>query len=85
MIYLHQKKHFIQLNFRFAKKKIKGKINKIYQIAVTQKTSKCFWRRTSPFGITITHIAIIINKLNAAEPTIVFGPKSPALKPLPIT
>lgn len=42
MIYLHQKKHFIQLNFRFAKKKIKGKINKIYQIAVTQKTSKCF-------------------------------------------
>lgn len=45
---------------------------KTHHVAVTKKTSKCFWRRTSVHGTAITQIAVIINRLKAAEPTIVF-------------
>lgn len=56
-----------------------------YQVAVTKNTSKCFCLRISVDGTAQTQIAIIMNRLKAAEPTIVLGPKSPASKPLPTT
>lgn len=34
--------------------------------------------RDSLFGVDTTHTAVITNKLNAADPTIVPGPNSPA-------
>lgn len=68
---------------RTADKKLDGFL--CYHVAVTQNTSRCFCRLISLLGTARTQIAIIINRLNAAEPTIVFGPKSPASKPLPIT
>lgn len=58
-----------------------NRINYSYHVAVTQNTSKCLCLRTSPFGMTTTQMAMIMNRLNAADPTIVFGPKSPASKP----
>lgn len=54
-------------------------------VAVTKNTSKCFCLRISVGGTLTTQIATIINKLYAAEPTIVFGPRSPASNPLPTT
>lgn len=61
------------------------RINYPYHVAVTQNTSKCLCLRISPFGMTTTQMAMIMNRLNAADPTIVFGPKSPASKPRAMT
>lgn len=53
----------------------KIKYNQTYantdHVAVTKKTLKCFIFLDWPFGITDTQIAIITNKLYAADPTIV--------------
>ena len=51
--------------------------------AVHVNTPKFFTLFPVPFGITTTHIAVMTNKLKAAEPTIVPGPRSPASKLLP--
>jgi len=41
-------------------------------------------RRVSGAGTPITQTPVIQNRLNAAEPTIVPGPRSPARNPLPM-
>ena len=60
------------------------KYAKTLHVAVMKNTRKCLILRTSPSGITYTHIPMITNKLKAALPTIVLGPRSPASKRLPI-
>lgn len=55
------------------------------QDAVIKKTLRCLIFLTSPSGITHTHTPIITSMLNAALPTMVLGPSSPASKPCPHT
>lgn len=47
------------------------------------KTRILLMRRKSPDGIVIIQIPDMTNRLKAAEPTMVDGPRSPAQKPLP--
>ncbi len=51
-----------------------------HQVAVTTKTRRCLIFLTSSSGMTYMQRPRIMNKLKAAEPTIVPGPRSPALK-----
>lgn len=51
--------------------------------AVTKNTLIIRMFLTSPFGMATTQTAVIANKLNAADPTMVPGPKSPASNPFP--
>ena len=41
-------------------------------------------RRVCGYGTPMTQNPVIQNRLKAAEPTIVPGPRSPGLKPLPM-
>merc|ERR1711962_1689430 len=50
------------------------------QVAVTKNTRKCLIFLTSSSGMTYWQKPMIINRLKAADPTIVPGPRSPALK-----
>merc|ERR1719369_669648 len=50
------------------------------QVAVMKNTRRCLIFLTSSSGMTYMQRPMIMNKLKAAEPTIVPGPKSPALK-----
>ena len=56
---------------------------KMDMAAVKQNTGSSRIFRVSELGMTITHMANIINILNAADPTIVAGPSSPASKLFP--
>ena len=56
---------------------------KMQKTAVTANTLMFLMRRTSGFGIAKTQTPVITSKLNAAEPTIVLGPRAPALNLLP--
>ena len=49
--------------------------------AVMAKTPSSLMRRPEPSGIAITHTALMTSMLNAAEPTMVDGPSSPAKNP----
>uniref|UniRef100_A0A0K2VB80 Uncharacterized protein n=1 Tax=Lepeophtheirus salmonis TaxID=72036 RepID=A0A0K2VB80_LEPSM len=57
---------------------------KMLKVEVTINTIICFTRLISPLGIEATHTAEIAKRLNAAEPTIVPGPSSPASKLFPV-
>merc|ERR1719365_585053 len=50
------------------------------QVAVMKKTRRCLIFLTSSSGMTYMQNPMIMNKLKAAEPTIVPGPRSPARK-----
>merc|ERR1719220_730714 len=50
------------------------------QVAVTRKTRRCLIFLTSSSGMTYMQRPMIMKRLKAAEPTMVPGPRSPALK-----
>merc|ERR1719341_1689611 len=50
------------------------------QVAVTRKTRRCLIFLTSSSGMTYMQRPMIMKRLKAADPTIVPGPRSPALK-----
>merc|ERR1719412_3480148 len=52
------------------------------QVAVMQNTRRCLIFLTSSSGMTYMQRPMIMNKLKAADPTMVPGPRSPALKSL---
>merc|ERR1719411_2173232 len=52
------------------------------QVAVTRKTRRCLIFLTSSSGMTYMQRPMIMKRLKAAEPTMVPGPRSPALKSL---
>merc|ERR1719220_432078 len=52
------------------------------QVAVTRNTRRCLILLTSSSGMTYMQRPMIMNRLKAADPTIVPGPRSPASKPL---
>merc|ERR1719411_629767 len=58
-------------------KRLKAKTD---QVAVTMKTRKCLIFLTSSSGMTYMQRPMIMKRLKAADPTMVPGPKSPALK-----
>mmetsp|Transcript_115613 Transcript_115613/g.331989 ORF Transcript_115613/g.331989 Transcript_115613/m.331989 type:complete len:248 (+) Transcript_115613:1978-2721(+) len=57
----------------------------IAKMTVTWYTAVRSIARTSPSGIEYMQTAMMMNKLKAADPTIVPGPKAPLKKPFPVT